>query len=60
MPLFFPYSAHIDVLTIRGKATPADAIPLFIHDLGLSPLHRQVEVAVIGVDAVLYFSPQKD
>lgn len=52
--------ANVDVLTIRGKATPADTISLLIHDLGLSPLHSQVEIAVIGVHAVLHLCPQEN
>ena len=50
----------MDVLTIPSKTTPANATPCFIHDLCLAPLHRQEEVAVIGVDTVLHFRPQKD
>ena len=50
----------MDVLTIPSKTTPANAIPFFILDLCFAPLHRQVEVAVIGVNAVLHFRPQED
>ena len=48
------------MLTVPSKATPAEAIPSCILDLGFAPLHCQVEVAVIGVDAVLHFRPQED
>jgi len=48
------------MLTVPSKATPAEAIPSCILDLGFAPLHCQVEVAVIGVDAMLDFRPQED
>jgi len=51
---------YIDVLTIPGETTPADASPNIIDDLRLTPLHRQVEVAVIGIDTVLNLSPKEN
>src|SRR3990172_8946626 len=51
---------NINVLTISSKSTPADPVSYFVDDLRLAPLQSQVEVAVVGIDAVLYFSPKKD
>jgi hypothetical protein len=44
---------------ITSKTTPTNAISFFILDLCFTPLHRQVEVALLSIDAMLYFSPQK-
>jgi hypothetical protein len=41
------------MLTIAGKTTPTDGTALFVKDLCLAALNRQVEVAVISIDAVL-------
>ncbi len=41
------------MLTIRSKTSPANDIPFFVKYLGLAPLHCQVQIAVISVDAML-------
>lgn len=48
------------MLSIACEATPADAIAPLVDDLRLSSPHCQIKVAVVGIDAVLYFSPKKD
>jgi hypothetical protein len=50
---------NVDVLTISSKSTPANAISFFIQDLSFTPLHCQVEVAVIGINAVLHLRPKE-
>ena len=51
---------NVDALSIGNKSTPTTVIPFFIKDLSLAPLHRQVEIAVICIDAMLHLSPQED
>jgi len=48
------------MLTIPSKSTPSDATSLFIRNLCFAPLHRKEEITVIGIDAMLHFSPKKD
>jgi len=48
------------MLTIGSKTTPTDPIALFVKDLCLAPFHRQVEVTIISVNAMLHLCPQED
>ena len=54
------YEPYIDVLTIASKSTPTDPVSSLVNDLRLSFTHFQIKIAVVGIDAVLYFSPEKD
>jgi len=48
------------MLTIPGKATPADATSFLIENLRFATLHSQEEVAIVSVDAVLNLRPEED
>ena len=48
------------MLAITSKTTPTNAVSPHVQNLDIPALHRQEELAVIGVDAVLHFRPQKD
>jgi len=48
------------VLTVAGKTAPTDPSSYSIDNLRLSPAYFQVKLTIIGINAVLYFSPQKD
>ena len=48
------------MLTIPGKATPADATSFLIENLRFATLHSQEEVAIVSVDAMLNFRPEED
>ena len=46
--------------TIFNKTVPANVIPQFVKDLRLALLHCQVELVVIGIDAMVSFRPLED
>jgi hypothetical protein len=57
--IILSWEMNVDMLTIPGKSTPANAISFFIQYFSFAPLHCQVEIAVKGVDAVLHLRPQE-
>ncbi len=60
--IVFPlgYRSHIDMLTIINKTAHANAISHFVKDLRLAAFHRQEEIAIISVDAMMHLRPLED